>query len=294
MPIKTNRHELRPTMGGVVVAAAAAIALACGGGSDATTTPSASATRGQLLTPVTSAYSASGPLIIGNDEGAIAPEDIADESALPKVLPYFVLPIEGSPALLDGFGVPRGNRVHGGVDLGAAGGALVHAPCAGIVTDSGVSDSDGEHVTIDCGGGWVLLLAYLGSRSISTGASVAAGGAVGTVDSVLAFVHVEIRYNNRVVDPGPLLPLTGLPTPAATRAPTTPPPPVTPTAAETATPGATETAVVESSPTPSATPSATRTATATVPVPTATPQPPTATPRPATPTPTRTPPPIFR
>lgn len=274
-----------------------ALVVGCGG-SGSTRPGTSQPTPGKAQTPVSSLYAASGPLAIGDAEGAVRPEDTAiapDSERVDQGGRRFSLPVDGPPAVIDRFGAPRGRgMIHGGIDLQVVGGTEVRSICPGKVLESGISDAYGEHVVVDCGGGWTALLGYLGNRSTSTGLTVTSSTVIGRVDMELRFVHVELRLDGKPVDPEPLIRFGSESLATAT----TLAPPTRPVATATQSAGAgIETASPTSSSVQPATPSPTSlgptpipaTSTGTTVPPTATPRPPTPTPRPPAATPTKTP-----
>ncbi len=270
----------------------AIIATAACGGNAADEAASTPTRPGRAGTPVTSAYTASGPLAIGDGEGALAQTELSpppdpESSAGAR---RFTLPVDRPADVLDTFGAPRGSgRVHGGIDLGASADANIRSVCSGKVIESGVSDANGEHVTVDCGGGWTALLGYLGKRNVETGATVTSSTVVGRADTVLRFVHVELRFEGKAVDPQLFLPIA----PPATAAPPSPTRPAGGQGepAATATPA---TAPTEATLAPTNTTAVSPSPTRAVATATATPRPPTSTPLPRTATPTPTAKPIVR
>jgi murein DD-endopeptidase MepM/ murein hydrolase activator NlpD len=134
----------------------------------------------------------------------------------------FANPVAAFAAIDDWFGTPRQyGTVHGGVDFGLEGmGAVpVLAGCDGTVTDAATDAAYGPHVTLDCGDGWTMLAAYLGSVSASKGAAVVRGAQIGVSDSSDLFVHVEIRWQGQPVDPEGYLSLPERPRPTPTPTP---------------------------------------------------------------------------
>jgi len=275
------------------------LALVCGACGGANSSPRPAATQptpGKVLTPVSSRYAASGPLAIGDAEGAVPPGDVSpapDSGRVESAGRRFRLPGDGPPVVINAFGVPRGSgMIHGGVDFQASGGAEVRSLCSGTVLESGITDAYGEHVVVDCGDGWTALLGYLGSRAVATGAAVTPSTVIGRVDHELRFVHVELRVDGRLVDPEPRIRLgTESVVNPATPAPALPPEMDTPTgvdATRTASPATPSTQPAATSPAPLA-----PTPTAVPPTTTPTP-PPTPTPGPPTSTPTAKPRPVIR
>ncbi len=235
------------------------------------------------------------------DEGAVSlPTNVAAVVArAPESGGRFSLPLADWIRVTDRYGAPRGSGlVHGGIDLAVAGNVPVLAACQGVVTAASYSGVYGNHVVVDCGGGWSTLYGHLSSMSVDVGDQVGKTTAVGrsgsTGYSTGEHLHFEVRYQGTPVNPegyldfriGPGTPLSDGPIvfprnprsgePGATQASPEP------AATEPPTPTATPTPTSTATPTPTATPTVTNTPT------------PTPTPRPPTPTPTPTPRPILR
>lgn len=264
------------------------LAAGCGGNEDSPS-PESPATRrsGNVATPFSPPIAADGPLGGSGTEGAVPAQQPPEPPASDLVANgsrRFRAPVRGPAAVLEGFGVARsGGLIHGGIDIGVPAGADVLAPCAGRVTASESSDAYGDHVVIDCGGGWKALAGYLGERRLAAGATVAQGAVIGRVDGALLYVHIELRFQGVPIDPVPYMDLgpevTPLPSETATPSPTRT---ATRTATPTLRPGETPPPTPTETPTPP--PANTPTSRPTVPPPTAT-----STPTPAPPTPTWTP-----
>jgi murein DD-endopeptidase MepM/ murein hydrolase activator NlpD len=104
------------------------------------------------------------------------------------------------------FGVvrPMTPQGHRGIDLGARRGTPVHAAADGIASVS--EDARlGKAVRIDHGGGIESLYAHLDRVTLTTGAAVTAGQAIGTVGATgLAtgpHLHFQVSRNGRLQDP---------------------------------------------------------------------------------------------
>lgn len=284
---KNRRSRLRGTIGIGLVAAAAgvglflAFAILVGGGPDPDEASDANVRAPAVQAP-TGAPSATdlSQRAGGLAEGAVPGTSV--ETAPPER--RFPLPLRAHAGIEDYFGTSRlYGQVHGGVDfsLRGLGQAPVLAICDGTVTEVGESATLGLHVVIDCGANWEYVVGFLETATPATGAPVATGASIG-VGSIGGHLHVELRYEGRMVDPANHMDLPRRvvipPTPTPTNTPTPTPRPVsTPTGS-----GSGQTSQPTSTPTPgpTATPSPTPTITNT----------PTITPTPTwTPTPTRTP-----
>jgi Peptidase family M23 len=279
-----QRVTSRTVTAAVVSLLLAAVSAGCGGSGGDEVTPAAARPEGRVVTPVSPGFTASGPLSAGGAEGGVPfPEAVTPPETewLANGGKRFSPPFAGELTVADWFGSARSDGlIHGGVDLAAAAGAAVRSVCTGRVIVSDTDDAYGEHIIIDCGGGWTALFGYLGTRISVAGAAVTNATQVGSIDRELLFVHLELRWEGVPVDPTQFMRL-GEPPPE----PTAPPPPVragTAVSGATATPGAEGPATAQP---PAATPppTAQRAATST---PTRLPPTATRTARPPTPAPT--------
>jgi len=121
---------------------------------------------------------------------------------------------------------------HRGVAIGAAAGAPVRAPAAGVVSFAGSVPASGKTVTIETRDGLSVTLTHLGTLASGRGDAVAEGVAVGTVGSSgtaefdVPYVHLGIRKaddDQGYLDPLSFLPVLG---PPAVPKPSSPPAPV--------------------------------------------------------------------
>ena len=147
-------------------------------------------------------YSAEGPPpgAEDSDEGAVTADEIASDPPPP---PRIAGPVGVFLGVRDVFGSQRaGGMTHGGIDLlldpELQDGLL--APCAGSVQSIG----DGR-VVIDCWRSWTVLLVPVAVVSVKEGATLAFHQAIGQFDPQAGFLHFEVRWNARVVDPAPFL-----------------------------------------------------------------------------------------
>lgn len=211
-------------------------------------------------------------------EGAVPSPDETLVSAAASSDPLalkFAMPLAAWAKVTDRYGAPRGGGlVHGGIDLALEGlnHSTVTAACGGDVGFTGYSGAYGNHVIIDCGGGYSTLYGHLSSIAVTMGTSVEIGAKVGisgsTGFSTGEHLHFEVRFRGTPVNPenyldfhiAPGTPLSDGPIwfPGSATATPTPAPAATATSTPTATPTATPT--FTPTPTPTNTPTATPTA----------------------------------
>lgn len=119
---------------------------------------------------------------------------------------------------------------HRGIAIGAAAGAQVLAPAAGVVTFAGTVPTNGKTLTIQTPSGLAVSLTHLGSIGVARDASVDEGAVVGTVGSSgtpefdVPYVHLGIRdasNDQGYLDPLAFLPVLAPPGPAPAPAPAT-------------------------------------------------------------------------
>lgn len=218
----------------------------------------------------------------------------------------FVAPLTDWDAILDRFGIERGNGLyHGGIDfqLDSTPNAPIYAACDGYVAGITNSPTHGDYMVVKCGTSkWTTVYAHIGETLVDVDDPVVAGETIiarsgGVTPWGHEMLHFELRWDFVPADPEAWIdfnvrPDRTIPTPTPTATPTETPTP-------TPEPGATNTPVSgggnpgsnpggSSGPTvppPTATPTFTPTVT---PTPTPWIQP-TATPVPPTSTPTRIP-----
>ncbi|MBQ2119019.1 MAG: M23 family metallopeptidase, partial [Clostridia bacterium] len=94
---------------------------------------------------------------------------------------------------------------HHGIDINAGWGTDVHAANAGTVAIAGWSNSFGNYVVIDHGGGYSTLYAHNSSLCVSAGQTVERGQLISysgnTGWSFGAHLHFEVRYQGERIDP---------------------------------------------------------------------------------------------
>ena len=111
--------------------------------------------------------------------------------------------------LTDGYG-PRWGRMHLGVDIGILRSLDVRAATSGTVTAAGWItgyEGYGNVVTVDAGGGYVLLYAHLETAHVVPGQWVEAGDTIGiagcTGSCTGTHLHLELRRDGAPIDPAP-------------------------------------------------------------------------------------------
>ena len=207
-------------------------------------------------------------------EGAVAAPDaeLVSAAAAATADGRFQMPLHSWSKVTDRYGAPRGGGlVHGGIDLALEGlsHSAVYAACSGTVDSTGYSGAYGNHVIVNCGGGYSTLYGHLSSIAVLPGNTVDNSTAIGvsgsTGYSTGEHLHFEIRFRGTPVNPenyldfhiAPGTPLSDGPIwfpgdAAATKAAATATP--EPTATPTATPTFTPTPTPTSTPTPTPTP----------------------------------------
>jgi len=126
---------------------------------------------------------------------------------------------------------PYGAGQHRGIAIGAAAGASVLAPAAGVVSFAGSVPSSGQTLTILTPAGLAVSLTHLGSIAVARNATVDEGAVVGTIgpsgtpEFDVPYVHLGVRdasNDQGYLDPLQFLPV--VPPPAAPEPPTAPAP----------------------------------------------------------------------
>jgi len=97
------------------------------------------------------------------------------------------------------------NKMHTGIDIGAAGGTNILAANSGIVISAGWNNSYGYMVMVDHGGGIVTLYAHSSKLLVANGDIVNRGQAIALVGSTGMstgnHLHFEVRVNGQYQDP---------------------------------------------------------------------------------------------
>ena len=108
--------------------------------------------------------------------------------------------------ILRAFGAPAADGPAAGLTFAAAAGAMVASPCAGRVAFAAPFRSYGQLVILECGGGYDLVLAGLGSIGAAPGQRLRPGQPLGRMGAAEHDgLYVELRTNGRPVDPAPFL-----------------------------------------------------------------------------------------
>lgn len=96
-------------------------------------------------------------------------------------------------------------ELHNGLDLAAPTGTAIYAAASGTVIDSRYSNSWGNVIQIDHGGGVVTLYAHCSARLVQTGQTVSQGDLIGKVGctgwSTGSHLHFTVYKNGTAVDP---------------------------------------------------------------------------------------------
>ncbi len=97
------------------------------------------------------------------------------------------------------------NKLHTGIDIGAAGGTNILAANSGIVISAGWNNGYGYMVMVDHGGGIVTLYAHSSKLLVSKGDVVTRGQTIALVGttgmSTGNHLHFEVRVNGEYKDP---------------------------------------------------------------------------------------------
>ena len=109
--------------------------------------------------------------------------------------------------VLRAFGSPGDGGPAAGVTYDARTGATVLSPCRGRVSFAAPFRSYGRLVILDCGGGTDLVLAGLGSLTVTAGRKLRAGQAVGRMGrrSGRSSLYLELRRHGQPTDPAPYM-----------------------------------------------------------------------------------------
>ncbi|GEL63213.1 murein hydrolase activator EnvC family protein [Kozakia baliensis] len=112
-------------------------------------------------------------------------------------------PVAGSVAVSWGQSTEAGPA--SGMTYTTAGGASVHAPCAGRVDFAGDFRSFGQMLILDCGRRYRFVLSGLGNLAAQSGQSIGKGATLGAMPASGGRLFVQLRAGSRSVDPRPFL-----------------------------------------------------------------------------------------
>lgn len=120
----------------------------------------------------------------------------------------FLRPVAGP--IGDGFGAPRGGRLHEGLDFPVAYGTPVGAAGVGTVIFAGYNSGGyGNLVVVQHRLGYTTWYAHLSSFAVSVGAAVEGGVRIGYVgstgNSTGPHLHFEVRHFDTPIDPVPMM-----------------------------------------------------------------------------------------
>ncbi len=124
--------------------------------------------------------------------------------ALAQSAGLLVTPVAGP--VLRGFGAAAEDGPATGLTYEAAPGAYVSSPCTGRVAFAAPFRSYGQLLIVECGGGYDLVLAGLGTLATRPGHPTRAGEPLGRMpDTGKPALYVELRSQGRPIDPAPFL-----------------------------------------------------------------------------------------
>lgn len=106
----------------------------------------------------------------------------------------------------------RFEKFHYGLDIAAPTGTPIKATCAGVVEYAGWKNGYGYCVFLDHGNGLKTAYGHASKLHVKRGQNVEAGQTIAAVGSTGfstgPHVHLEVRINDRLVDPATVLPKT--------------------------------------------------------------------------------------
>ena len=105
------------------------------------------------------------------------------------------------------FGSPGDGGPAAGITYNTQAGATVFSPCRGRVSFAAPFRSYGRLVILECGGGTDVVLAGLGSLTVSPGRRLRAGQTVGRMgrQSGQPSLYLELRRGGQPIDPAPYM-----------------------------------------------------------------------------------------
>lgn len=122
----------------------------------------------------------------------------------------FAMPLKSGYRVSSGFEwrtspISGKKELHNGLDLAAPAGTPIYAAASGTVIDSRLSNSWGNVIQIDHGGGVVTLYAHCSARLVSVGQTVSQGELIGKVGSTGwstgNHLHFTVYKNGTAVNP---------------------------------------------------------------------------------------------
>lgn len=128
------------------------------------------------------------------------PTSAVPKDAFERSFGALPLPVRGQAAQNFGDITPSGAHVKG-MTLMTRPRAQVIAPFDGTVLFSGPFQSYGQLLILDCGGGYVVLLAGMETINAAVGQELLTGEPIGTTRAANAHLYIEIRKDGQAIDP---------------------------------------------------------------------------------------------
>ncbi len=146
------------------------------------------------------------------ERAAEAAKQEAADSGTPPTIYYtggtLQWPVSTGGVITSMFG-PRWGRIHQGLDIGCSTGTPIVACEAGVVIGAAYSESMGNYVLIDHGGGMTTVYMHNSELCVSYGQTVTRGQVIAlagnTGNSEGPHCHLGLRINGTYVDPLPYL-----------------------------------------------------------------------------------------
>ena len=166
-------------------------------------------TAGPSLAPLEAEPGATSLAPLEAEPGVTSPAPLEAEPGATGLAPLLGWPVPGG-RILSRFGDPRGNRAHGGLDIGGRSGEPVLAAEAGhVVYAASGMRGYGQTVILDHGAGLRTLYAHNSKLLVREGQAVRRGQPIAQVgrsgNATTDHCHFEVRRANATVDPFPLL-----------------------------------------------------------------------------------------